>query len=178
MPKLKKKTGKPKQKKILSLSKGRRKKHVETMFLTNKAKKYPYYFKDRNFGSSIATKASLLYPNRKMFAIRTLNSTHLELGPLKAVMRIFKWFTKTHKIDEVAKYRLTAFPDFVLTSKPKEIRMGKGKGAPDRKVALVRRGQILFQLRAGFEGRRYLALKLLKKIVHKLPLKNIVVINK
>lgn len=93
-------------------------------------------------------------------------------------MRIFKWFTKIHNIDEIAKYRLYTFPDFVLTTKPKEIRMGKGKGAPDKKVSLVKRGQIIFELKSGFEEKRYLALKLLKKIVYKMPIRNLVLKNK
>ncbi len=38
------------------------------------------------------------------------------------------------------------FPDHPLTSKPAEVRMGKGKGAPDKWVANVRVGRILFEL--------------------------------
>jgi len=38
------------------------------------------------------------------------------------------------------------FPDKPLTKKPLEVRMGKGKGAPEFWVARVRRGRILFEL--------------------------------
>jgi len=37
------------------------------------------------------------------------------------------------------------FPDKPVTSKPAEVRMGKGKGAPDRWVAVVKPGTILFE---------------------------------
>ena len=37
------------------------------------------------------------------------------------------------------------FPDKVLTKKPAEVRMGKGKGAPEYWVAVVRPGRILFE---------------------------------
>jgi len=37
------------------------------------------------------------------------------------------------------------FPDKPITSKPAEVRMGKGKGAPDYWVAVVRPGTILFE---------------------------------
>lgn len=37
------------------------------------------------------------------------------------------------------------FPDKVITKKPNEVRMGKGKGAPEYFVARVRPGSILFE---------------------------------
>ena len=38
------------------------------------------------------------------------------------------------------------FPDRPVTKKPAETRMGKGKGAPDHWVAVVRKGRILFEM--------------------------------
>lgn len=38
------------------------------------------------------------------------------------------------------------FPDKVVTKKPAEVRMGKGKGNPDHWVAVVRPGRILFEV--------------------------------
>ena len=38
------------------------------------------------------------------------------------------------------------FPDKVITKKPQEVRMGKGKGAPDHWVAVVHPGRILFEI--------------------------------
>jgi len=38
------------------------------------------------------------------------------------------------------------FPDKPVTSKPVETRMGKGKGAVDHWVAVVRRGRVLFEV--------------------------------
>ena len=38
------------------------------------------------------------------------------------------------------------FPDKPITSKPLEVRMGKGKGAVDEWVALVQPGRIMFEL--------------------------------
>jgi large subunit ribosomal protein L16 len=38
------------------------------------------------------------------------------------------------------------FPDKPITKKPQETRMGKGKGAPDQWVAVVRPGRILFEM--------------------------------
>ncbi len=38
------------------------------------------------------------------------------------------------------------FPDKPVSKKPAETRMGKGKGAPDRWVAVIRPGRILFEV--------------------------------
>ncbi|MGI6680348.1 MAG: 50S ribosomal protein L16 [Bdellovibrionota bacterium] len=38
------------------------------------------------------------------------------------------------------------FPDKPLTSKPAEVRMGKGKGAPEQWVAEVRAGKLLYEV--------------------------------
>lgn len=73
MPKLKKKKS-IKGKKQPILSKGRRKKHVETMFLTNKKKSHPFYYKDKNFGNRVTTNKNMDYPKRGIFCIRSLDS--------------------------------------------------------------------------------------------------------
>ena len=41
---------------------------------------------------------------------------------------------------------IRVFPDKSVTKKPAETRMGKGKGAPESWVAVVKRGRILFEL--------------------------------
>ena len=38
------------------------------------------------------------------------------------------------------------FPDKPITKKPQETRMGKGKGAPDQWVAVIKPGRILFEM--------------------------------
>jgi len=38
------------------------------------------------------------------------------------------------------------FPDKPITKKPAEVRMGKGKGAPESWVAVIKPGRILFEM--------------------------------
>ncbi|TSJ81205.1 MAG: 50S ribosomal protein L16 [Candidatus Cardinium sp.] len=60
------------------------------------------------------------------------------------------------------------FPDKSLTKKPAEVRMGKGKGAPDSFVAVVKPGRILFEL----DGvSREVAERAMRLAMHKLPIK-------
>lgn len=60
------------------------------------------------------------------------------------------------------------FPDLPKTSKPAETRMGKGKGALDHFVAVVKPGRILFEIAGVSEE---LARDAMKRAAHKLPIK-------
>ena len=57
------------------------------------------------------------------------------------------------------------FPDKPITAKPQEVRMGKGKGALDHYVAVVKPGRIMFEMdgvtkETAFEALRLAAQKL------------------
>ena len=60
------------------------------------------------------------------------------------------------------------FPDKPLTSKPAEVRMGKGKGAPEKWVAEVRAGRVMFEM-SGISGT--IAREALRLAAAKLPIK-------
>ena len=49
-------------------------------------------------------------------------------------------------LNRKGKVWIRVFPDKSVTKKPAETRMGKGKGAPDHWVAVVRPGRILFEV--------------------------------
>ena len=52
----------------------------------------------------------------------------------------------TRSIKRGGKVWIRLFPDKPITKKPAETRMGKGKGAPDQWVCVVRPGKILFEM--------------------------------
>lgn len=52
----------------------------------------------------------------------------------------------TRHIKRGGKVWIRIFPDKPVTVKPAETRMGKGKGAPDHWVAVVKPGRVLFEL--------------------------------
>ncbi len=52
----------------------------------------------------------------------------------------------TRFIKRGGKIWVRVFPDKPITKKPQETRMGKGKGAPDQWVCVVRPGRILFEM--------------------------------
>jgi large subunit ribosomal protein L16 len=52
----------------------------------------------------------------------------------------------TRKIKRGGKVWITVFPDKPVSQKPLETRMGSGKGAPERYVAVVKPGRVMFEL--------------------------------
>ena len=52
----------------------------------------------------------------------------------------------TRSIKRGGKMWIRVFPDKPVTKKPAETRMGKGKGAPEFWVAVVKPGRVLFEL--------------------------------
>ena len=73
----------------------------------------------------------------------------------------------TRFIKRGGKLWIRIFPDKPFTKKPAETRMGKGKGAPERWVAPVKPGRIMFEMAGIDEATAREALDL---AAHKLPI--------
>ncbi len=74
----------------------------------------------------------------------------------------------TRHIKRGGKIWIRIFPDKPVTKKPAETRMGKGKGAPEYWVAVVKPGRIMFEIDGVPET---LAREALRLAAHKLPIK-------
>jgi large subunit ribosomal protein L16 len=74
----------------------------------------------------------------------------------------------TRSIKRGGKVWIRLFPDKPITRKPAETRMGKGKGAPEQWVAVVRPGKILFEMEGVAEE---VAREAIGLASHKLPVK-------
>ena len=74
----------------------------------------------------------------------------------------------THFIKRGGKIWVRIFPDKPVTKKPLETRMGKGKGAPETWVAVVKPGRMLFELAGVSES---IAQEAMERAARKLPLK-------
>ena len=62
---------------------------------------------------------------------------------------------------------INIFPDKPITKKPAETRMGKGKGAPEGWVAVVKPGRVMFEI----DGvTMELAVEAMRRACHKLPI--------
>jgi large subunit ribosomal protein L16 len=80
----------------------------------------------------------------------------------------------TRSIKRGGKVWIRLFPDKPITKKPAETRMGKGKGAPEQWVAVVRPGKVLFEME-GVEPE--LARAAMRLAAHKLPIPTKVVMR-
>jgi large subunit ribosomal protein L16 len=74
----------------------------------------------------------------------------------------------TRHIKRGGKVWINVFPDKPVTEKPAETRMGSGKGNPERWVAVVRPGRILFELSYPDKN---VAREALERAIQKLPMK-------
>ncbi|MEN6535986.1 MAG: 50S ribosomal protein L16 [Bryobacteraceae bacterium] len=73
----------------------------------------------------------------------------------------------TRFIKRGGKVWIRVFPDKPITKKPAETRMGKGKGAPEQWVTVIRPGRILFEM----EGVPHsVAEEAMRLAAHKLPI--------
>lgn len=74
----------------------------------------------------------------------------------------------TRHVKRGGKMWIRIFPDKPFTKKPAEVRMGKGKGAPEGWVAVIRPGRILYEM----DGvPKELAREALRLASHKLSVK-------
>lgn len=81
----------------------------------------------------------------------------------------------TRYMKREGKVWIRIFPDKPITKKPLEVRMGKGKGAPDHWVAVVKPGRIMFEI----EGVPLdVAIEAMRLGAQKLPIKTKFVIRR
>jgi large subunit ribosomal protein L16 len=101
------------------------------------------------------------------FGLKTLERAHLDTRAIEAAR-----IALTRYIKRGGRVWIRIFPDKPITKKPAETRMGKGKGAPEGWVAVVRPGRILFEMEGVDHATAREALRL---AAHKLPVRTMVV---
>ena len=104
------------------------------------------------------------------FALKSLEFGRLTSRQIEAAR-----IALTRHMKREGKVWIRVFPDKPLTSKPAEVRMGKGKGAIDHYVAEVQPGRIIFELG---DISPEIAREALEKAAYKLPLKMKVVLSR
>ena len=74
----------------------------------------------------------------------------------------------TRHVKRGGKIWIRIFPDKPISKKPAEVRMGKGKGAPEAWVAVIKPGRVLYEM-TGVS--KEMAKEALRLAAHKLPIK-------
>lgn len=117
-------------------------------------------------------------PHRLRYDGKAKGNTELHFGEYGLMAMEGAWITQNQiEASRVAMNRfmkrggkiwINIFPHLSLTKKPLETRQGKGKGAPDCWVAVVKEGKIMFEIAGVDEATAREALRL---AMHKLPIK-------
>jgi large subunit ribosomal protein L16 len=81
---------------------------------------------------------------------------HIDFGDIALVALEPVWLSAKHieaarvalnrKINRRGQVWIRVFPDKPITKKPAETRMGKGKGAPEFWAAVIKPGQVIFEI--------------------------------
>jgi large subunit ribosomal protein L16 len=75
------------------------------------------------------------------YALKSLDSSFITNRQIEAAR-----IAMTRHMKREGNVWIRIFPDKPITSKPLEVRMGKGKGALDHYVAIVKPGRIMFEI--------------------------------
>jgi len=133
--------------------------------LQPKRTKYRNQQKGRNRG--IAYKGSTV--SFGSFALKSLDNGRITNRQIEAAR-----IAMTRRMKREGNVWIRIFPDKPITSKPAEVRMGKGKGALDHWVANVQPGRIMFEI----DGvTKEIAVEALRLAAQKLPVRTKTVVR-
>lgn len=121
--------------------------------LQPKRTKYRKSHRLRSQSKGIATKGSRL--SFGDIGIKSISDGEITARQIEAARR-----TIARALKRGGKVWIRIFPDKVLTAKSGEVPMGSGKGAPDKWVAQVLPGKVLFEISGVEESLMRKALKL------------------
>jgi large subunit ribosomal protein L16 len=100
--------------------------------------------------------------NFGQFGLKALEPERVTARQIEAARRAI-----TRQMKRQGRVWIRIFPDVPVSQKPTEVRMGKGKGAPEFWVAVVRPGRVLYEIEGVPEE---LARKAFLRAHHKLPI--------
>lgn len=125
--------------------------------LQPKRSKYRKMFKGKRTG--VATRSNAL--SFGTFGLKAVEASWLSARQIEAARRAMAHYTQRG-----GRIWIRAFPDKPITKHPAESRMGSGKGDVEGYVAVVKRGQIIFEMGAVTKA---VAEEALRLAAHKLP---------
>ncbi|MCF7906832.1 50S ribosomal protein L16 [Patescibacteria group bacterium] len=129
--------------------------------LMPKKLKYRKSHKGRGRGKRMATKGTKV--SFGDFGLKSLDFRWISSRQIESARR-----TITHSLGKTGKVWIRIFPDKPVTAKGSEVPMGGGKGAVDHYVAIVKPGNVMFEITGVEEEKAREAFRLAS---HKLPVK-------
>ncbi len=123
-------------------------------------KRVKYRKQQRGSRAGIATRGARLSFGE--YGLKAMEAAWITDRQIEAARRAI-----TRYVKRGGKVWIMIFPDKPITAKPAETRMGKGKGAPEGWVAVVKPGRVLYEMTGVSEAEAKEAMRL---AAHKLPL--------
>ena len=121
-------------------------------------------------------------PHRVSYEGKAKGNTTVDFGEYGLQAQDGAWITArqieasrvamTRYMKRVGQVWIRIFPHMAKTKKPLEVRMGSGKGSPEEWVAVVKQGQVIFEVAGVSEE---VAKEALRLAAHKLPIKTKVI---
>ena len=127
--------------------------------LQPKKTKYRKQFKGRIHGLSKGGTAL----NFGSYGLKAVEPERITARQIEAARRAI-----TRQMKRQGRVWIRIFPDLPVSDKPAEVRMGKGKGEPEYWAAVVRTGQIMFEIGGLPEAA---ARDCLARVAYKMPFK-------
>jgi len=116
-------------------------------------KRVKFRKQQRGRRAGIATRGSTLVFGQ--YGLKALEAAWITNRQIEAARRAM-----TRYVKRGGKVWIRIFPDKPITAKPAETRMGKGKGAPEGWVAVVKPGRILYEMEGISEAEAKEAMRL------------------
>lgn len=82
-----------------------------------------------------------IFPVIGIYGLKSIESGRISVKELESAKKVLQ-----KKLKRYGKIFVNIFPHYQITSKPQEVRMGKGKGDVEGWICLVRQGSVLFEI--------------------------------
>lgn len=129
--------------------------------LQPKKEKFRRQHRNRGFDKGVSHRGTLISFGE--YALKAETSGEITSRQIEAARRAMTRFTKRG-----GKIWINIFPHKSLTKKASEVPMGSGKGSPEKHVAVVLPGRIMFEMSGVPEE---IARQAMTRAAHKLPVK-------
>jgi len=130
------------------------------MLIPKKVKHRKWHKRAGMSGSNAARMNRVSFGN---FGMKSMTESWVSSRQIEAARRVMVRFTR-----KGGKIWIRIFPDKPITKKGDEVGMGKGKGAPDHFVAVVKPGTVMFEMSGISEDKAKEAIEMAS---YKLPVK-------
>jgi large subunit ribosomal protein L16 len=129
-----------------------------------KNKKFKKYFRVKYKKNNFKQYDKLCFGE---YGLKALEDCYLKIDQINSVVKSIR-----RTVRKKNKLFVNIFPDYVITQKPRDVRMGRGKGNPSFKIYPLKAGKVILEIRATPIN---IALRALKTGARRLPINTLII---